>query len=93
MCQIPSRINRKYLRVYDPTCNYKGIPGAEDRGLQSLITGTGKIFAGLLIGDDIPVICAELMKGFELTGKILFLRADTGVVESFSLHADVSFTK
>ena len=63
--------------------NDQRIAGAQHGGFERLIAGAVKVFAGLLISDNFPLVCAERAKGLELTIKILLARGNAGVVECF----------
>jgi len=67
----------------------KRIAGVQHSRLERLIAGTVEIFAGLLIGDNFPLVCAERSKGFELTIEVLFACGNASVVKSF-VHRFIS---
>ena len=72
----------------------KSVEGLDDERItltengcfQCLIAWTVEAFSRLLIGHDITVSRAELSKSIELSVKILFLGADTGVVVGSVFH-------
>ena len=57
--------------------------GAPHSSLERLISGTVEIFAGLFIGDNFPLVCAECSKGFKLAIEILLACGNASVVKSF----------
>ena len=63
--------------------NNQCVARSQHSSLERLISRTIKVFAGLLISDNFPLVCAECAECLELTIEILLARGNAGVVECF----------